>query len=305
MDNRLTKKRFNEHMSYDWLKYVCIILAVILFWVLLFSMGKTKLKTSEIFDICVVSKYNSDEEFNVLQKEILNETSFIADSNLIHFLRGEKHLSDYLYARQIAKQGDLFILDNTPVEYTEKGELKKDEYGNILSQKSFFLEYVDTGLFKPIDTFLEEGVNLKYEDVEKDVLEYLDNSKTYKTKESKEKFIEEYKLRIEEIKIECKKLQDFLNVHSELAVKYTKGTQYNKFHPGNKEVEVDTKERIWGIKFDDNFKKIDNFLGNGLDNEGNKIPVHYALGVSDYKGENKPFEYEVVFVMNMLIERYY
>lgn len=305
MNNKMTSKRFNEHMSYDWLKYVCIILAVILFWVLLFSIGSAKLKTSEIFEICIASRYQYVKEFDKLNDEILSETSFIQDSSIAHYIHKEKNFYDLIYGKITTKQGDLFIFDDTKTEYAEDGSLKKDEYGNIISQKNLFLEYIDNGLFQPLDELIEKGINLEYADVEEDVLKYLKKHNSYKSEAKKQEFIADYKARIPAIREASLYLQNFLTQHEELAVKYKQGEQYKRFNP-HKDLAVAEVEHIWGIRLNDTYSdKINDFLGNGVDNDNNKRPINYAMGVTAYDGENKPFEFESLIVIKMLLEKYY
>lgn len=55
MDTKITKKRLNDHLSYDWVKYVAIIAAtVFLFW-MMYDMGAKKPNTAQSFEMYVLN----------------------------------------------------------------------------------------------------------------------------------------------------------------------------------------------------------------------------------------------------------
>ena len=51
MDNRITKNRLNDHISYDWWKYLAIVLGVILLLSLIFTMASARLKPGENMEL--------------------------------------------------------------------------------------------------------------------------------------------------------------------------------------------------------------------------------------------------------------
>ena len=51
MDNRFTKKRVANMLSYDWLKMVVIVLVIIFVWVLAFTIGAPRATTGQTFGI--------------------------------------------------------------------------------------------------------------------------------------------------------------------------------------------------------------------------------------------------------------
>ena len=51
MDNRFTKKRITNMLAYDWLKMVIIILAIILFWSLAYTIGAPRISPGQTFTV--------------------------------------------------------------------------------------------------------------------------------------------------------------------------------------------------------------------------------------------------------------
>ncbi len=52
MDAKITNKRLSHLLSYDWLKIIGLILAIIFFWVLVFTVTATREMESQAFKIC-------------------------------------------------------------------------------------------------------------------------------------------------------------------------------------------------------------------------------------------------------------
>lgn len=97
MDNKITKERLNNHLEYDWFKYILFILAAIFLWVFIYSV-LDKAKDYQKLDIFVTVPFSDEkaQEFetdfikylNSLGDDTIKEVNFIYhnyyDQNTIH-----------------------------------------------------------------------------------------------------------------------------------------------------------------------------------------------------------------------------
>ena len=60
MDTKITKKRLNDHLSYDWIKYVAIFAVTILLFWLLYDVGATKPTNAQKLEIFVLNGTAND-----------------------------------------------------------------------------------------------------------------------------------------------------------------------------------------------------------------------------------------------------
>ena len=67
MDNKYTKERINNHLSYDWYKYIIVILIAVVGWIILFALTTPGIPESEIINVYIFSPEASQEEIDKLQ----------------------------------------------------------------------------------------------------------------------------------------------------------------------------------------------------------------------------------------------
>ena len=162
MDLKITKERFNEHWTYDWVKYIVFIIVAFAYVSLLFSVTARKLTDSEELRIVVYSKhasglvsYQTQEDprdyilsLNLADSEYLdNEYAFYAYGNSIE----EKQAAQAkLEADQMMNIIDILLLPVLP-EYF-------DEEGNILGFSQGFEYQVGVGFYIPLDELIESEV---------------------------------------------------------------------------------------------------------------------------------------------------
>lgn len=64
MDNKITKERLNNHLEYDWFKYILFILAAIFLWVFIYSV-LDKAKDYQKLDILLPSRFPTKKRKNL------------------------------------------------------------------------------------------------------------------------------------------------------------------------------------------------------------------------------------------------
>mgnify|MGYP001502959368 CR=1 FL=1 len=60
MDNKITKQRLNNHLEYDWFKYIIFILVAVFLWSFIYSL-LDKIKDREKLDIFITTAFSSEK----------------------------------------------------------------------------------------------------------------------------------------------------------------------------------------------------------------------------------------------------
>lgn len=152
MDAKITKNRLSRMLSYDWLKILAIAVAVIVVWVLIFTMTATRITTAQSFVVYnyvgnlsfsntkFYDGYNQAYEKGVFSYEVLETISYDLPAN-----------AEYSYtvmdAHLAADEGDVIFvadIDNPSSPYTKNGETLYDSYVQaLIGSYKYRLEELD------------------------------------------------------------------------------------------------------------------------------------------------------------------
>lgn len=139
MDLKITKKRFEEHWVYDWIKYIAVVILCVFVVSLFYQVTNRKLKDEEEVRVVLfgtyigeLQAYNTDQNFNRYMKSVGLEDSKYLDYSMHGFAKLERKES--FDASVIKLDGerelglaDIFILPkidgNTYLD--ENGEIKE------------------------------------------------------------------------------------------------------------------------------------------------------------------------------------
>lgn len=176
MDNKLTKKRLSDYLSYEWILMIIVIVAAIVLWELVYSVSSVRLTSGQQF------KYYYDENvvagsngalFDIICDES-GEQTFSYDVLEVTY---EQLSSQYnvLSVRLSVYEGDAIFTDGVA---DEKGasRLKKLVDGN----RMYTYERLEKDGINYLSAFLkEEFSSLSYEEKKEKVYDYenLDESK--------------------------------------------------------------------------------------------------------------------------------
>ena len=239
MDNKITKKRLAEMLSYDWIKVILFcILFVILFEVILGAFS-VKITPGQRFEIILYNNINSsgsDKTRNLLAKE--EALSFDVLSFQITSL-DTVYYSQTLRAREETAQCDILIIDNAETVITNNENSYADsnmkniidgysiyDYQSLINDaKSYLSSFLKEG-----KTFDEAKNSLNFEeffDKEKIASNFEKRMKSdnrFRTKEAKEQGISLEEKRIEKLFKETVSFEKLFNEFkdTELFTKYTK-----------------------------------------------------------------------------------
>lgn len=159
MDLRVTKERFNEHWTYDWVKYVSFILVAIAIVSLLFSLTERKLTDVEELRIVTYSKFNGQiQAYNTnddLRDYILSqnlENSEYLDNEICYYAYSTT--PEELQAAQANLEAEL-TMGNVDVLLLPVLPNYFDEEGNLLEYARKFEYFVGVGQYVSLDEVIE------------------------------------------------------------------------------------------------------------------------------------------------------
>ena len=132
MDAKITKKRLEHLLSYDWVKILITAVAFVMIWVLVFSLTATKITSTERF---VVHNYlgvqygskakiygdTADYSYGILEAEVVD-----------NMRGGESVFADLFDANMQLSEGDVLMVADAPRSRTAK----LDENGNELKDEN-------------------------------------------------------------------------------------------------------------------------------------------------------------------------
>jgi hypothetical protein len=147
MDAKITKKRLEHLLSYDWIKILLAAFAAVMIWMLVFTMTATRVNTTERF---VVHNY-----FGVQYGErakIYGDYSYgVIEAEIVDNMRaGEGTFRDLFTSNLELSEGDVLMVADAPRGRTAK----KDEQGNELkdAEGNVIYEYDESYLYNMLRT---------------------------------------------------------------------------------------------------------------------------------------------------------
>jgi hypothetical protein len=310
MDAKITKKRLNDLLSYDWIKIIALIIAGIVLWSLIFTMTAVRLTVGQHFkiflyyDIIQGNKYSQFTQTltdDILSYDVLD---FSSESLL------EDSYGTILSARFSVSEGDLMIITDAAIEETE----------TTAATNSNFKSFVDSyGLAYPIEELIADAENyyknfyelsnsneividingkgtFKNHIVLKEVFkDRMDGDNRYKTDEQIEKGLIQELNRIETLRKAVIKLKDYITAKPEYLLKYNLNEQYIKNNPDQTDVTLG-EEKAYGIKLND-VAGITNIFKNKSGGSEN-----LSLIVLNWKNKQPDLQYEVIPVIVNILE---
>lgn len=139
MDLRITKKRFEEHWVYDWIKYIAVIFVCIFVVSLFYQVTTRRLNDKEELRIVLfgtyigeLEAYNTQKDFNGYMQEVELENSTFLDYSVQRFAK--LNTDDAYQASTIKLDGekdlnraDIFVLPKIDGDtYLDKDGIMKD-----------------------------------------------------------------------------------------------------------------------------------------------------------------------------------
>lgn len=264
MDNKVTKSRLSNFLSYEWIVMIALVVAAIFVWEFVYTVSAVRLSVGQQF------KYYYDQNISTTGMDdfydlITNKNTFSYD--VLKFDReGLTAENNVLSIRLSIQEGDAIFTDNV-VRY----DSEEDKVGTVRSAEvvDAFSMYDLSELLKDAESYLSQFLldgqtELKYENMDKAKIEshFLTRMKKdnrYRKEADKKTGVEQECQRIEKL---CKEVADFKTVLSynddALFYRYTKYTQSKNRATKekdkadyeyllNREIEQGRENAIYGI----------------------------------------------------------
>ncbi len=264
MDNKLTKKRLHDLLSYDWIFMIIMCVVCIIFWEIVYDFGAVKLTAGQNFRYYF--DYNISPAGNTqLRQELIEKETFSYD---VLKLGSEAISQDYnvLRDRLSIQEGDVIFTDIVGIEkYNDslaKGETPKDSVRafSIIDTVDYRIGSIDVMLENAkkylinnafIDGFDAQSVFNSYDraniddaKVEKLFLNRNGKDNRFRTEANKKLGIEYEIKRIEKLYENVVFMTEFIDNpdNSDAIIRYTKFSQ--GYELSGKDPNVNYKKRM-------------------------------------------------------------
>jgi hypothetical protein len=331
MDNKIKKNRLQDFFTYHWITLICVILAVVFIWEVLYTMFSVRLTVGQRF------KYYYDQNIYYANEDgfdriISSNDTFSYDVIVSDY---EFLSSDYnvLSARLSIFEGDAIFTDS----YTDKDGKGRSRAKDVIDGESVisFEKLLDDGI-NYLESFIKPDL-YGLEDAERliKVLDYQNFSENFDESKIYENFIKRYEKdnrfrtseslnqgvsdEIKRIKNLVKEIGDFKflleNAPSELFLRYTRFEQayslsedrYIETFKNKYDLEV-SKGRVnlvYGLKLDalsagENKKNVKDYFRI----EGFSSAEHVVLLAFDFTEQQPDLQFETISFINTVVRTF-
>ena len=234
MDNKITKGRFSDFLSYEWILMIVISIAAIIVWEFAYTVGAVRLTVGQEF------KYYFDESISSATSndfyELVAKDTFSYDVIELDY---EALMSDYnvLSVRLSIQEGDVLVTDCKEPEEGATGSAALVRAKSAVDNYEYHIYCLDTLLSDAkeyLRQFLKDGVagedaELTYSNLDEGKIDAVFRERMKKDNRFRKKMATGYELereRIERLTKEVSDFQKFLNTAPEEAFfRYTKYEQ--------------------------------------------------------------------------------
>lgn len=302
MDNRITKTRLSDFLSYEWILMIIVAVIAVVVWELAYTIGAVRLTVGQEF------KYYYDQSLNAAGSGDLYSLTEKSLSYDVLKYNTETLNSDYnvLSIRLSIQEGDVLITDSVQPEKVSSSTVNRakfnvDNYSiydldKMLSDaRAYLKQFVKDGAKDAVDAELDYA-NFDEKKIESYFLERMKGDNRFRSDKEKADGIVLEKGRIETLAKEVKDFNYIMtsdNIPEQLFFTYTKHTQQLQTSEVGSE-----NEKLYT-------QLIEKEKSEGRENARYGINVEYLTG-----GKNNPSKYfklkqtgteEVVSAKNVVI----
>lgn len=304
MDSRITKKRLNDFLSYEWILIIAIAVAVIVAWEILFTVFSVKLKIGEDFK-CL---YDYQIEYSGSEKlsEDLYQDEVFSPFVIRWGMEGLTNDQEIVKARLGVQDADVMFTSMVETDGKRKVNDYIDHY--------LYPVYSYDELLKDAKDYLKgftdaEGVdvtdyaNLSPQKIEESFLLRYKKDNRFRTDEQKAEGISLEKGRLNRLCQEVKDFEKAIEIGKEKGIfyTYTRYEQLNRVEGGYDQwLEQEVKNQAFGLDM-------------GKLTGGEQVPQVYAklagatdangavLIVFNFKQYQPDLQFECISFVNMII----
>ncbi|MGI6189889.1 MAG: hypothetical protein GX041_05565 [Clostridiales bacterium] len=123
----VNKERLQNHLSYDWWKYVVAILVTVMLWSLITAMTRPQTPPEKKVDIFLIGDYALDEHIQLVSQRMLDEFPELLEINIMNIPLGEgidpqleMASRQKLMVMLASQSGDIFVFNKEDYEQFAK-----------------------------------------------------------------------------------------------------------------------------------------------------------------------------------------
>ena len=155
MDAKITKKRLNILLSYDWIKIILLAVAAILVWSLIFTMTATRVTPAQNFTIFNYTGTSVTDRFNSYSslkgKDVFSYE--ILEISTTDITTGKNYSETLLQTRTATEEGDALFAANVENEEVSYADPNGEAYHPTYLQQFLYSYY---SIAAEMDKYLEE-----------------------------------------------------------------------------------------------------------------------------------------------------
>ena len=207
MDAKITKLRLSRMLSYDWLKIVGTAAAVIIVWVLIFTMTATRITPAQTF---TVANYLGNNSLSTNFNKSINSafsgdvfTGEVMEFTSIDLPTAGDVAGQLLEARVTTDEGDVMFVSQQPNPDTAYTVQTTDENGQTVEETKYGHTYLETflsGYRWQVHNLDPEDENSFFKQMERYLNEYYTGGYTDENSLDEEKVEEAFRARIKRTK---------------------------------------------------------------------------------------------------------
>lgn len=265
MDNKITKNRLSNFLSYEWILILIIIFVGIIFFDGIYTIFGVRTTTGQYFKVYYDQNFSLSYDSSLKLVEMINRRKTFSYDVLekdYEILTGD---ADVLNIRLSVQEGDIIITDYSEPAEDAAEPVKRAEY-IVDTQTMYTMNGLLADAKNYLKGFLKDGADvndLSYENLDTqkiDVafLERMKKDNRYRTDEQKESGKIEERGRIEKLCADVKDFEHFLtNAPEECFYKYTRFSCLKELREGDlkktyeeayqKEIAEGRQNAIYGI----------------------------------------------------------
>ena len=239
MDNKFTKKRILNMLSYDWIKMLIMVLAIVLVWSLAFTIGAPRATAGQVFCFYYYtgdSKFNYKNDPSELCAEYFSENNKLFSYDVLDYTTRvitSTMYNEIMSTSTAVSEGDVMItIDSEEGIKNNTSEMRSvlDGYGHCFYDYDTLIQ--DARNYCLAKGFVVDNKDGTYSINEKKIKEYfeermVDDPRFRDTKS--QRYAQGIKDEIERIKTVWNNaviLGDCFKNHPEIFINYTRYTQY-------------------------------------------------------------------------------
>ena len=156
MDAKITKKRLNILLSYDWIKIILVAVAMIVLWSLVFTMTATRVTNAQNFTIFNYTGTSANSRFNSYSSTLKEKGVFsyeILEISATDITTGQNYSETLLQTRLSVGEGDALFAANVENPDTEYANTEGNAFHPTYLQQFLYGYY---NIAAEMDVYLEE-----------------------------------------------------------------------------------------------------------------------------------------------------